>query len=102
MGSSDYGTLYFPHNKSGAIAIEDDVIKKLDANGWSTNSMGALIYGANDSTQLQIRREYIYLMDEGPRTETILRFPTGNKDSTIATIEDIQSYIDTAILGGSW
>lgn len=75
---------------------------KLTANGWSTNSTGALVYGANDSKQIQIRRDYIYLMNDSEQTETTLRFPTGNKNSTIATIEDIQSYIDTAILGGSW
>lgn len=122
-GSNNYGTLSFPDNKNGTLLVDadiDDALSstsenpvqnkvintalngKLTANGWSTNSSGGLVYGLHDSTQIQIRREYISLMDDGPRTTTILRFPTGNKDSTIATIEDIQSYIDTAILGGSW
>jgi hypothetical protein len=73
---------------------------KLTANGWSTS--GGSLYKSDGTYATGYGTSGISVSNDSAQINANLNFPSKSGTFTLATTDDIQSYIDTAILGGSW
>jgi hypothetical protein len=107
MGSSDYGTLYFPHNKTGVIAIVDDIPPAFSASADSPN--GHVYIGNGQNIQLlgsngisittNIDGSIIFISGSGTGSGSSITVDSAMSSTSTNPVQNkvIKSYIDTRV-----